>query len=78
MGKHKHVLCKVCYRSIRGNNLKRHSKIHIKYKETIDQNTNKYSAVGCNDILLVKNEIKHRRNTQEEDNEKDSCNNEDE
>ena len=58
MGKHKHVLCKECYRSIRGNNLKRHLQVHIKYKETVDQNTNYHSALGCNDISPAKDDIK--------------------
>ena len=47
--------------------------------ETIDQNTKGvHSTVGCNDILPAKDDIKYRGNTQEEDNEKDSCNNGDE
>ena len=46
--------------------------------ETLEQNTKDDSAVGCNDISPAKDDIKYRGNTQEEDNEKDSCNNEDE
>ena len=64
MGKNNQVLCKVCYRTIRGNNLKRHLQVHIRFKKTLDQNTK-----GVH--------MKYRGNTREEDNEKDSCHNED-
>ena len=46
--------------------------------ETIDQNIKHHSAVGYNDRLPAKDDIKYRGNTQEDDNDKDSCNNEDE
>ena len=79
MGKNKQVLCKVCYRSMRSNNLKRHLQVHMRFKETVDQNTKgDHSAVVCNDTLLVKVDIKHGRNKNRQDSEKDDCNNEDE
>ena len=61
-----------------GQHLKKHLQVHMRFKETIDQNIKHHSAVGCNNILPAKYDIKYRGNTQEEDNEKDSCDNEDE
>ena len=62
MGKNKQVLCKVCYRCMRGDNIKRHLQLHIRFKETVDQNPKgDNSAVGCNDILSAKDDIKQRR-----------------
>ena len=61
-----------------GNNLKRHFQVHKRFKETIDLNIKDNSAVGCNDILPAKDDMKYRGNTQEEDKEKYNCNNEDE
>ena len=64
---------------MRSDTIKRHIKIHIDYKEKLDQNTKGvHLAPFSNDILPAKDNKKYRGNTQEEDNEKDSCNNEDE
>ena len=79
MGKNKQVLCKVCYRSMRSDNLKRHLQGHIRFREIQEQNTKgDHSAVGCDDTLPSKDDIKYEGNKNEEDSEKDDCNNEDE
>ena len=79
MGKHKHVLYNVCYRSMRSDTLMRHTQIHTRFQETIDQNTKvDHSAIGCNVTLPSKDIIKHGRNQNGQDSEKDDCNTEDE
>ena len=64
---------------MRCNNLKRHLQVHIRFKETVDQNTKgDHSAVVCNDTLHSKDDIKLGRNQNGQDSEKDECNNENE
>ena len=64
---------------MRSDTIKRHIQIHIRFMESMDQNTKGvHLAPFNNDILPAKDDKKYRVNTREEDNEKDSCNNEDE
>ena len=40
MGKHKEVECRICFKSMRSNNVKGHMKVHEKYKAKIQLQTN--------------------------------------
>ena len=47
MGKNKQVTCKVCYRDMRSNNLKRHLKVHLKF-----QPVTKSNEEMCRELML--------------------------
>ena len=57
MGKNKQVSCKICFKSMRSNNLK----VHIKFSPCEDQNENNEKI--CQDIVM---EIEDEVFTQEE------------
>ena len=50
MGKHKEVSCKICFKTMRSNNLKSHMKVHIKFSPCEDQNENNEQI--CQDIVM--------------------------
>ena len=64
---------------MRCNNLKRHLQVHIRFNETLEQNTKANNSTACcDDTLHSKDDIKLGRNQNGQDSEKDECNNENE
>ena len=61
MGKNKHVSCKICFKTLRSDNLKRHMRVHIIYTSPEVQSEN--SEEICNDIV---NDIVDKMFEQEE------------
>ena len=49
MGKNKHVSCKICFKTLRSDNLKRHMRVHIIYTSPEVQTEN--SEEICKDIV---------------------------
>ena len=42
MGKNKQISCKICYKTMRSNNMDRHMKVHVKRNETHPTTKRKY------------------------------------
>ena len=61
MGKNKQVSCKICFKSMRSNNINRHMKVHVIYTSPEDQYENNEQM--CQDIVV---EIVDEVFTQEE------------
>jgi hypothetical protein len=60
MGKHKEVMCNICFRNMRSNNLIRQKKSHGKREESKSANVNEvYSSFSCNTPLT--NEVMCRK-----------------
>ena len=49
MGKNKQISCKICFKTMRSNNLKRHMRVHIIYTSPEVQTEN--SEEICKDIV---------------------------
>ena len=67
MGKNKQVLCKVCYKSMRSNNLTRHMKQHSKRDESnpltnISVTNNVYKSTASTQRSEEENQIKDENN----------------
>ena len=58
MGKHKEVSCKVCFKSMRSNNIIRHMKIHIIH-------TNENNVLMCRELLdeMLDKVVEHEQPT---------------
>ena len=50
MGKNKQVSCKICFKTVRSDNLKRHMKVHVVYTSPEVQVEN--SEEICRDIIM--------------------------
>ena len=51
MGKQKQILCNVCYRSMRSNNLKGHMKVYFKLQQNCAAKDNAVDSGAINNLL---------------------------
>ena len=64
MGKHKKVICKICYRVMRSDNLDRHIKIHDKHVEV-----EPLSSVTSSDVIPLtgSNDVSYKLTNMDEE-----------
>ena len=63
MGKNKEVSCKICFKSMRSNNIIRHMKVHIIYTDEVQPENNEQMRRELLDEMLDKVFVQREEST---------------